>query len=134
MEWSPEVEAFLDEPRYGVLATINPDGSPHQTVMWYRRSGGVIIMNSRKGRQKPLNLEHDARASLCVEDGERYVTLTGRIEIDDDREKGIPDMRIMTERYEGPAKADELMRTTYSKQHRIILTLIPDKVDVHGFS
>lgn len=133
MDWSPEVAAFLDEPRYGVLATINPDGSVHQTVMWYRRDGGDILMNTRKGRVKPNNLVRDPRASLCVEEGERYVTVTGQVQINEDREHGLESMRIMTERYEGVERAAELIRDEYSKQHRIEVRLVPESIDVHGF-
>lgn len=134
MPWDPQIESFLDEKRYAVLATINPDGSIHQTVMWYVRDGDTIVMNTKKGRRKPLNLERDNRASLCIEDGERYLTVSGRIEIDEDPERGQAGMRAMTERYEGPERAEELMRDEYSKQHRIVLTLIPEQVDAHQFS
>lgn len=133
MDWSPEIAAFLDEPRFGVLATVNQDGSIHQTVMWYRRDGNDIIMNTRKGRRKPNNLTRDNRASLCIEDGERYVTISGRVAIDEDRERGQESMRVMTTRYEGADKADELMRTEYSRQHRIELRLTPASIDTHGF-
>ena len=27
--------AFLEAARFGALATVEPDGSTHQTVMWY---------------------------------------------------------------------------------------------------
>jgi PPOX class probable F420-dependent enzyme len=131
--WAPAVAEFLDEPRYGVLATSNPDGSVHQTVMWYLRDGDVILMNTKKGRRKPLNLERDNRASLCVEEGERYVTIAGRITIDEDRQRGQESMRQMTTRYEGAQRAEELMHATYSRQHRIVLTLVPEKLDLHGF-
>ena len=133
MELSPEVAAFLDEPRFGVLATINPDGSIHQTVMWYRRDGSDIVMNTRKGRRKPNNLDRDNRASICFEEGERYVSITGRIQVDEDRERGQESMRVMTTRYEGAERAQELMRDDYAKQHRIELRLEPESVDIHGF-
>ena len=44
-----QMQHFLDEPRYGVLATINADGSPQQTVMWFVREGDTIMMNSQSG-------------------------------------------------------------------------------------
>jgi hypothetical protein len=38
---TPEVGRFLEEPgRFGVLATLNPDGTPHQAVVWYRGDEG----------------------------------------------------------------------------------------------
>ncbi|MGI9253224.1 MAG: pyridoxamine 5'-phosphate oxidase family protein, partial [Thermomicrobiales bacterium] len=32
---TPAIRAFLDEPRFAVLATVNADGILQQTVMWY---------------------------------------------------------------------------------------------------
>ena len=131
--WSPEVKRFLDESRFGVLATVNDDGSVQQTVMWYRRDGDTIVMNTKLGRKKYRNLYRDGRCSLCMEEGQRYVTVSGPITIDEDRERGQAGMLAMTTRYEGAEKADRQMRDEYSKQHRINLTLTPEKIDVHGF-
>jgi len=133
VSWSPEVEHFLDEKRFAVLATINQDGTVHQTVMWYLRDGDSIVMNTRMGRRKPENLARDSRVSICMEDGQRYLTITGRINIDEDPERGQSGMRRMTTRYEGEERADQLMRDKYSKQHRINLTLTPETTDIHGF-
>ncbi len=133
MSFSPTVEQFLDEVRFGVLATANDDGSVQQTVMWYRRDGDKVLMNTKLGRRKYQNLYRDGRGSLCVEEGQRYVTVSGTITIDEDRQRGQAGMLAMTTRYEGAAKAERQMREEYSKQHRINLTLTSDKVDVHGF-
>src|SRR5688500_10358198 len=63
------VRAFLDEgPRFCVLATINADGTPQQSVMWYERRGDTIMMNTEISRLKAKNLQRDTRASICVEE------------------------------------------------------------------
>lgn len=116
-----------------MLATANDDGSVQQTVMWYRRDGDKVLMNTKLGRRKYQNLYRDGRGSLCVEEGQRYVTVSGTITIDEDQQRGQAGMLAMTTRYEGAAKAERQMREEYSKQHRINLTLTSDKVDVHGF-
>ena len=42
MKLEPPIRAFLQEPRYAVLATLNPSGAPHLTEMWYDlRADGV---------------------------------------------------------------------------------------------
>ena len=133
MFWSPEVEQFLDEVRFGVLATVNEDGSVQQTVMWYRRDGDKIVMNTKLGRKKYRNLYRDGRGSLCMEDGQRYVTISGPITIDEEPQRGQAGMLAMTTRYEGAEEAERQMRELYSKQLRINLTLSPEKIDVHGF-
>lgn len=84
---SDAVRAFLEEPRFGVMATVNRSGMPQLTVMWYALlpDQDVVIMNTTRGLLKERNLRRDPRLSLCVEDGMRYVTLEGHAELDDDR-------------------------------------------------
>jgi PPOX class probable F420-dependent enzyme len=69
------------------MATINSSGMPQLTVMWYALlpDQDVVVMNTTRGLLKERNLRRDARLSLCVEDGMRYVTLEGRAEVYDDR-------------------------------------------------
>lgn len=126
--------AFLSETRFGVLATVNADGSPQQTVMWYLPvDNRTILMNTKKRRVKDKNLERDPRVSLLVEDGQRYVAVRGRISVDDDATRGQETMRTITTRYEGAETAARQMEELYSKQHRITLTLDIESIDTHGF-
>ena len=84
---SDSVRAFLEEPRFAVMGTINRSGMPQLTVMWYALAADddVVIMNTVRGLLKERNLRRDPRMSLCIEDGLRYVTLEGRAELIDDR-------------------------------------------------
>src|SRR5262245_12228490 len=82
---SAEERTFLDEPRMCVMATTNSDGTPQLTVMWYQVLGEVVILNTVRGLIKERNLRRDGRMSICVEDGQRYVTLRGTAEIVEDR-------------------------------------------------
>jgi PPOX class probable F420-dependent enzyme len=84
---SDEVRAFLEQPRFAVMATINESGAPQLTVMWYALADDpdVVLLNATRGLLKERNLRRDPRMSLCVEDGQRYVTLEGRAELIDDR-------------------------------------------------
>ena len=119
---------FLDEPRYGVLATINGDGSPQQTVMWFTREGDTIMMNTLRGRKKDRNIARDGRASLCVEEGTTYLTLSGTIAFEGDVEQGRADIAKLARRYVGPDAGAE-----FAGQERVTLRLTVDKVDAHGF-
>ena len=84
---SDAVRAFLEQPHFAVMGTINRSGTPQLTVMWYALHPrlDVIVMNTSRGLLKERNLRRDARMSLCVEDGLRYVTLEGRAELVEDR-------------------------------------------------
>lgn len=81
------VRAFLEEPRFAVMATINRSGMPQLTVMWYAllADEDVVVLNATRGLLKERNLRRDPRMSLCIEDGMRYVTLERRAELVEDR-------------------------------------------------
>ena len=84
---SDSVRAFLEEPRFAVMATISRSGAPQLTVMWYalHPRDDVVVLNTSRGLLKERNLRRDPRMSLCIEDGLRYVTLDGRAELIEDR-------------------------------------------------
>jgi len=95
------IREFLEEPRYCVMATINRDGSPQLTVMWYDLVDDVVILNTSRGLLKERNLRRDPRMAICVEDGMRYVTLSGPAEIVEDRAVQEADVNRMAIRYIG---------------------------------
>ena len=43
---SSEERAFLDAPRFAVVATVGPDGAPYQAVVWYLVDGDTLVVNS----------------------------------------------------------------------------------------
>ena len=130
---SDKIRAFLEEPRYAVLATINEDGSPQQTVMWYELRGDNVLMNTLRGRRKDRNLIRDPRASLCVEAGQRYVTLEGTIEIITDPSTAQDDITALARRYEGEDEGNRLGREVFAPQERVSLLMSISNVDAHGF-
>lgn len=95
------VRIFLEQPHYCVMATINRDNSPQLTVMWYDLVDDLIIMNMTRGLVKERNLRRDSRLSICIEDGMRYVTLSGRAEIVEDRALQEVEVNRMSIRYLG---------------------------------
>jgi len=123
-----QVRAFLAERRFAVMATIMPDGLPQQTVMWYELQDDEIMMNTKRGRIKDLNLVRDPRLSFCVEDGYKYVTLTGTATLIEDQAVAQADIRRLAIRYHGPAKGAEQADRLFSKQERITIRLPIDRV------
>lgn len=94
------MRAFLEQPRFAVLATHMPDGRIQQTVMWYEVRGDTIMMNTTRDRVKARNLRHDPRVSICVEDGYNYLTLEGRVsEVIDDPDIAVGDIYTLARRY-----------------------------------
>jgi PPOX class probable F420-dependent enzyme len=99
----PAVREFLAQPRFAVIATINPDGSPHQAVVWYLLDDDGIILNSKVGRRWPSNAQRDPRVSITVEEGLDYAVLSGTLEEIPDHELAQQHIVTMGLRYEGPA-------------------------------
>lgn len=129
---TPAVRAFLEEVRFAVLATVEADGAPQQTVMWYRLDGDKILMNTAPGRVKARNLQRDPRASICVEDGYRYVAVQGAISMEEDQEIAHADITGLAMRYHGPEKG-RAMGADFRKQRRVTLHMTIDKVLARGF-
>jgi len=79
--------ALLDDRNYAVLATVNPDGSPHTSVMWVGRDGNDLLFSTVEGRVKHRNMRRDPRVSVTVidsSDPENYVELRGRVSMTPD--------------------------------------------------
>ncbi len=119
---SERVRAFLQERRFAVLGTINKDGSPHLTAMWYLLDGDTIMMNTKVGRVKERNIRRDPRISICFEDA-GYLTISGKAEIIDDPEAAQEDIYRLAVRYNGEETAKKQMEEMFSKEHRVTFRL-----------
>ena len=64
------------------LATLMPDGSPQVTPVWFDYTGGVIRVNTAKGRVKARNLKIGSPVALSIMDPDepyRYLQIRGRV-------------------------------------------------------
>ena len=109
---------FLDGVRFGTLATVNPDGSPHLTVMWYLLEGDEIMFNTARERQKPSNLARDPRVSLLVYDAYRFVRVSGRARETATGAKAVEEIGRLAIRYQGESAAAKAMET-FKTQDRV---------------
>lgn len=121
-------KAYLHERRFAVLATINADGSPHLSAMWYLLDeDNTIMMNTKVGRIKEQNMRHDPRISLCFEDGD-YLTMSGTAEFIDDPEQGQRDIHRLAVRYGGEEAANKQMEEQFSKEQRVTIRLKCERI------
>lgn len=124
--------AFLrDNPYYGVLTTLRPDGSPHATVVWVDvDDAGVLWFNTARGRAKPRHLERDPRVSLTVVNPEnpyQWVSISGSGELVDEGADAQIDK--LAKKYLGK---DEYPWRNPEEQ-RVGVRITPEKVDSAGF-
>ncbi len=126
---SERARAFLREKHFAVLGTINRDGSPHLTVMWYLlEDDGTILMNTKAGRIKDRHMRRDPRISVCVGNAYDFITLSGRVEIIDDPQTAQRDIYRLSSRYHGEQKARLQMQNQFSKEQRVTLRLKPEHI------
>ena len=118
---------LVAELRYPVLAVINGEGAPNQSVMWFDvdpECPDTILMNTMTRRAKFRWLSRDPRASLCFEDELFWVTLQGTVEMDTDRERALADIKALARRYGSDPER-------FNGQERVTLRLRVDKVIRH---
>jgi PPOX class probable F420-dependent enzyme len=77
---------FLDlltqKKAFANLATIMRDGSPQVTPVWFDYAGGVVRVNTAKGRTKARNMTEGAPVALSILDPDnayRYIQIRGRV-------------------------------------------------------
>jgi len=80
-----ERDAYLTEQRTCRVATVNADGAPHVSPLWFVWDGTSLWLNSIVRSQRWVDLERDPRVSVVVDDGIEFgelrgVELIGRVE------------------------------------------------------
>jgi PPOX class probable F420-dependent enzyme len=119
------VRSFLSGPQRAVLATLNPDGTPHVVVVDYQVQDSVLLLNGRFGRRWVSNLRRDSRATALVHDPdkvEHWVSIAGSaILVREGDEASIEDAKTMARRY-----GDDTEQ--FNGQHRVSWYLVPERV------
>jgi hypothetical protein len=97
VDLSKKAQAFLQELRFAVLATINHDGTPQLTTI-----------------------------SICIEDDYNFLTINGTVHLIDDPQRTQQDIYRLSARYHGEEKARKQMHDQFSKEVRVSLLLKPE--------
>ena len=121
---------LLEKKAFASLATVNADGTPQVTPVWFDWDGRQIRINTAKGRIKDKNLRSRPAVALAIMDPDnpyRYLQIRGRVA--SVTEMGA-DAHIdsLAKKYLGKdrypyRKADEV---------RVIFTITPDRVQAMG--
>ena len=118
VDLSKKARAYLQELRFAVLATINQDGTPQLTTMWYLlEDDGTILMNTKVGRLKERNMRRDPRISICIEDDYNFLTINGSVQMIDHPERAQHDIFRLSARYHGEEKARGKCKSSSRKRH-----------------
>lgn len=125
-DWAKE---FLREFHFAVLSTLNKDGSSQLTTMWYLlENDATIVMSTPAQVHKAKNLRRDSRTAICVPDGNRYVSLSGRVSIIEDQSIVRSDIEHLVARYVPDEAARPQTIEAIIQQGRVSLHFTPEKV------
>jgi PPOX class probable F420-dependent enzyme len=84
-ELTDEYRALLSERRYAVLATHDPEGTIHQTPVWFLFEDDRFYIESYSASRKVENLRHTPTASITVDvrqpGMDRWVSASGTTDI-----------------------------------------------------
>ena len=93
----PESHAdLLGKKGFAHVATLQPDGAPQLSVVWFEWDGEHVLFSTDRKRQKMRNVGRDPRVAILITDPEnpyRYLELRGRIErVDPDPQAELADV------------------------------------------
>jgi PPOX class probable F420-dependent enzyme len=119
----------LDSPIFATVATIQPDGTPQQSVVWVERDGDDVLFMVGIGSRKERNLRRDPRASVLVCPPEApygYAAIRGRAVFEPALSERLRD--DLTIKYIGMPYAEHVERTPEAEAGEVVaVRLIPDR-------
>ncbi len=120
----PESHADLLDAPFGTLATIDPQGLPQLTEVWFLHDAGELKLWLNTRRAKSRNLRERPECSLLVLDLEnprRYLEVRGRARIEPD-----PDHAYASKL--GAKYGMDLSAIDGPGESRVVVTIDPEKV------
>ncbi len=129
-----ETAAFLDECRSLQVATLDRDGAPHLTTLWFAVKDGDFLFETYGKSQKMVNLRRDPRIAVLCEAGETYdqlrgVSVQGLAEIVDAGEPLLELMGLLVERSHPELSAEQVAaKAAQLAQKRVVVVVRPTKL------
>lgn len=117
---------LFDRPSHTVLVTLDPDGTPHSTVVWVGYDGEHLLVNTAEGRRKVTNVRRDPTVSVTVldpDDPYRYLTVRGEV-VDITGEGAEEHINQLGRRY---MDVDDYVETHGEGETRLILRIEPQE-------
>lgn len=126
-----EVWSFIKEQKCLQVATINKDGSPHLTTLFFAIVDDAIVFETFTKSQKIANLKRDPRIALLLEDGTTYnelrgvsINATAEIHSEPEKVQALARHVVMRNYPETPRDGlDEAARNLASKRSGVVVRL-----------
>ncbi|NSC25011.1 PPOX class F420-dependent oxidoreductase [Streptomyces albus subsp. chlorinus] len=105
---SDDLKKYLDDERvFATVATLMPDGRPHQTVVWVLRDGDDLLFSTTVDRRQGKNLARDPRVSVMLNPPENpyvYAEIQGTATLTPDPDHTL--LNAVSRKYTGKDYAD----------------------------
>ncbi len=75
-------EDILSKKAFAHVATVDADGTPQVTPVWFEYDGEYLLINSEKGRKKDRNLRARPQVAISIQDPDdpyRYLGIQGEV-------------------------------------------------------
>ena len=126
--------AFLDilteKKAFAHIATVQPDGSPQVTPVWFDYTNGVVRVNTAKGRVKARNMSEGSKVALSILDPDndyRYVQVRGTV-TKETTDGAIAHIDSLAKKYMGK----DVYPFHNDKDVRVIYEITPSAVQTMG--
>ncbi|WP_033326588.1 PPOX class F420-dependent oxidoreductase [Streptomyces yerevanensis] len=126
---SEKLKEVLDSRVFVTVATLQPDGSPHQSVVWVGRQGDNLLFVTGVDKVKVRNLRRDPRLSVTVnppDDPYGYAVISGtaRFESVGARER----MDELAVKYTGKTYAEHNPQSYATLPELVTIHVTPEKI------
>lgn len=133
VDFPAPVAEFLMQPITAALVTLNADGAPQVTYVWYAFDGQRFFISTTTDRLKARNVQRDPRVALSMLNPQNpysFVTLRGSVTTTKEGANEL--IRELAIRYQGPERGAAYAAKIQSPS-RLKLTFDPDHLLVNGF-
>jgi len=123
-------DLFLAERRIAILATLDPDGSPYLTAVWFVWEGGAFKIPTRRTSRKALNAAARPVASVAVDSRGPLlagVRASGRVEVIEGESALAVNERIHRRYVTDHGMADPALGGLLSEGDDVTLRLVPER-------
>ncbi|MBF6171875.1 TIGR03618 family F420-dependent PPOX class oxidoreductase [Nocardia blacklockiae] len=114
----------LDSPVFATVATVQPDGGPHQSVVWVLRDGDDVLFAVAAGSRKERNLRRDPRVSVLLSPPEApytYAAVHGTATLETEGAQDLRDRLAL--KYTGQKYADHNPEAAALNEHLDMVTV-----------
>ncbi len=126
--------AFLDllteKKALAHIATLQPDGSPQVTPVWFDYTNGKVRVNTAKGRIKARNMSEGSKVALSIVDPDnayRYIQIRGTV-TKETTEGAIAHIDSLAKKYLGK----DVYPWHNPKEERVIYEITPAAAQTMG--